>query len=166
MSKTALIVIDVQNEYFPHGNYPQHGVDEALQSVKQAINYAQANDWSVVLVQHFMPEGAPLFQAGTDNVAIHADVLAAAADAPVVQKYHADSFLETNLDTVLKEQGVENIVICGIMTQNCVAYTAISPDAAQYDVKVLPAACCAPDPVVHGAALEAIRDRGVVFTEL
>lgn len=166
MSNTALIVVDVQNEYFPHGGYPQHGVEEALQSVKKAMEFAKENGWSIVLIKHFMPEGAPLFQAGTPNVEIHEEVLAVAPDAPIVEKFHADSFLNTNLKEVLTEQNIEDIVICGIMTQNCVAYTATSPDAAQYNVKVVPSACCAPDPIVHGAALEAIRDRGIEFTEI
>lgn len=166
MSNTALIVVDVQNEYFPIGNYPQHGVEEALQSVKQAIAYAKANEWSVVLIKHIIPDDAPLFQAGTPNVEIHEEVLVAAPDAPVIEKHHADSFLNTTLNTVLAEQNIENIVVCGIMTQNCVAYTAISPAAAHYQVKVLPAACCAPDPVVHGAALNALQDRGVEFMTL
>jgi len=63
------------------------------------------------------------------------------------------------LNEILAKHGVTHIDVCGIMTQNCVTHTALSPDAAPYHVRVLSDLCTAPTVLIHAIALNALQDR-------
>ena len=164
MTRTALIVIDIQNDYFPAGAYPLHDADAVLARAVRAVHNAQAQGVPVVLVQHVARGPSPFFNHGTEGVQIHPALRAAAPDAPVVVKGHADSFLNTVLQETLQSLGVDTLWLCGMMTHNCVTHTALSPQAGAYAVSVLADACTTVDPMVHAIALSALRDRVPVLT--
>lgn len=159
--KTALLVIDVQNEYFTDANglFPQENAEETGAKIAAHIKTAQAAGQLVIAVQHISPNGAKLFQRGTSNAAFHESVAALLADKPLVEKAHADSFLNTNLTEILKKYGIRALDICGIMTQNCVTHTALSPFAVDYKIRVLSDLCTAPTVLIHAIALRALQDR-------
>jgi nicotinamidase-related amidase len=164
MPQAALIVIDVQNDYFPTGAYPLHDTQAVLERTVQAVRSAQAQGLPVVLVQHVAKGPSPFFNADTEGVQIHPLLRAAAPDAPVVVKGHADSFLNTTLQTTLATLGVDSLWLCGMMTHNCVTHTALSPQAQGYTVRVLEDLCTTVDPMIHAIALSALRDRVEVLS--
>ena len=164
MPQAALIVIDVQNDYFPTGAYPLHDTQAVLERTVQAVRSAQAQGLPVVLVQHVAKGPSPFFNADTEGVQIHPLLRAAAPDAPVVVKAHADSFLNTTLQTTLAARGVDTLWLCGMMTHNCVTHTALSPQAQGYTVRVLEDLCTTVDPMIHAIALSALRDRVEVLS--
>src|SRR5262249_48636043 len=97
MSK-ALLVIDVQNDYFGAGKFPLWNTDATLEGVERAIALARAKDVPVVLVQHIAPgSDGPFFNEGTPGAELHPRIRRAAPDAPVVVKTFADSFVKTTL---------------------------------------------------------------------
>lgn len=160
--RKALLVIDLQNDYFPGGNYPLWQPEAALARVLEAMAAAQAAGMPVVLVQHVADPAkgtSPFFNQGSEGVQIHPAVLAAAPGAPVVVKGHADSFRDTTLEATLDGLGVDSLLVCGMMTQNCVTHTAISKAAERYEVTVLGDACTTVDRMVHGMALNALAPR-------
>lgn len=167
MTQAALIVIDVQNDYFPTGAYPLHDTQAVLARTVQAVRNAQSHGIPVVLVQHVSRSSpAPFFNVGTEGVQIHPLLRAAAPNAPVVVKGHADSFLNTTLEKTLRALGVDTLWLCGMMTHNCVTHTALSPQAKTYTVRVVEDLCTTVDPMIHAIALSALRDRvAVVKTE-
>lgn len=161
MSK-ALLVIDLQNDYFPGGKFPLWNTEATLQAVGRAIGRAKERRIPVIHVQHIADASqgvAPFFNAGTPGAEIHPQVLAAAPDAPIVVKAFADSFFQTSLEDTLKELGVTELLICGMMTQNCVTHTAISKSAEKYDVTILPDACTTVSELLHLIALHAVSTR-------
>jgi nicotinamidase-related amidase len=164
MPQAALIVIDVQNDYFPTGAYPLHDTQAVLERTVQAVRSAQAQGLPVVLVQHVAKGPSPFFNADTEGVQIHPLLRAAAPDAPVVVKAHADSFLNTTLQTTLAALGVDSLWLCGMMTHHCVTHTALSPQAQGYTVRVLEDLCTTVDPMIHAIALSALRDRVEVLS--
>lgn len=158
----ALLVIDVQNDYFSGGNYPQWNGDAVLQNVEAAIERAKAKGIPVILVRHVVDTAngpAPFFGKGTAGAEIHPRILAAAPGAPVIVKEHADSFEQTTLAATLAELGVTELLICGMMTHNCVTHTAISKAAEKYDVTVLADCCTTVDEMIHQLALHALSIR-------
>lgn len=158
----ALVVIDLQNDYFPSGNYPLWAADTTLAKALDAVAAAQAQGMAVILVQHVASSAngkAPFFNPGTEGVAIHPQLLAAAPDAPIVVKGAADSFHQTNLGELLEELGVEELWLCGMMTQNCITHTALSKAAEKYAVTVLEDACTTVDAMIHKIALNALSIR-------
>ena len=158
---TAILVIDVQNEYFANANgaFPQENAEAATTNIIERIKKAEADGQLVIAVQHFSPEGFPMFKRGTHGAELHASVAELLADKPLVEKMHADSFLNTNLAEILTKHKINSIDICGIMTQNCVTHTAISPAAAPYKIRVLGDSCAAPTELIHQIALIALADR-------
>ena len=80
-------------------------------------------------------------------------------DAPVVVKHFADSFHETTLAEELAKAGATELLVAGMMTQNCVTHTAISKAAEAYDVTVLPDLCTTVSEMLHLIALHALSTR-------
>jgi len=160
--KKALLVIDIQNDYFPGGKYPLWNADATLVNIEWAIRTAKAKGVPVILIQHVAdPERgiAPFFNRDTDGVKIHPRILEAAADAPVVVKGFADGFVKTDLEKVLSGLGITDLLVCGMMTQNCVTHTAISKSAEKYRVCILPDCCTTVDAMIHNMALNAVSTR-------
>jgi nicotinamidase-related amidase len=158
--QTALLMIDVQEDYFPGGRYPLWNMTGTLAAAEAAIARARREGIAVIHVQHVAASAdSPLFAPGSDGVRIHPRILAAAPDAPVVVKQHADAFHETNLAALLAKLGVQRLLVAGAMTQNCVTHTALSKAAERFDVAVLAEATTTVDPMIHGFAVSALRTR-------
>lgn len=162
MSKRALIVIDLQNDYFPEGKFPLWNTDATLKNIEQAITKAAALDIPTIHVQHIANASqgiAPFFNRGTAGADIHPRILAAAPGAPVVVKEFADSFVGTTLEATLSGLGVTELLVCGMMTQNCVTHTAISKSAEKYRVSILVDCCTTVNEMLHHIALHAVSTR-------
>ncbi|MDY0225465.1 Nicotinamidase-related amidase [Desulfomicrobium apsheronum] len=158
----ALVVIDLQNDYFPEGKFPLWNTKTTLTNVQNAIKKAISNDIPVVLVQHVASGkagAAPFFNAGTHGVALHPGILEVAHDAKIVIKKFADSFLETNLENILDEEKIEEILLCGMMTQNCVTHTALSKKAEKYKISILADCCTTVSEMIHNIALNGLAPR-------
>lgn len=162
MSKQALIVIDLQNDYFPGGKFSLWNTDSVLANIEVAIADARKKNIPVILVQHIADASqrmAPFFNEGTAGTDIHPQILAAAPDAIIVTKAFADSFHHTNLEEVLSKLGIDELLICGMMTQNCVTHTTISKAAEKYSVKILTDCCTSVSQMIHLIALNAVAAR-------
>lgn len=158
----ALVVIDIQNDYFPGGVLPLHQAQEAEGRIAAAIGRAKAAGDRVILVRHVSTAKEGLFAAEGAGIAIRPAILAAAGDAPVVTKQFADAFQETDLARHL--DGVKMLLVCGMMTQNCVVFTAMSQAARAYDTSVIADLCAAPSDIVHKIALNALGSKLTLCT--
>ena len=162
MSKQALIVIDLQNDYFPEGKFPLWNTDVTLANAEQAIAKAREKNIPVILVQHIADASkgiAPFFNSGTTGVEIHPRILKAAPEGIVVTKAFADSFHHTMLEETLSKFDVDELLLCGMMTQNCVTHTAITKAAEKYSVKILPDCCTTVSQMIHLIVLNAVSTR-------
>ena len=160
--KKALLLIDLQNDYFPGGKFPLWNTDVTLSHIEQAIRAAQVKGIPIIHIQHIANSEmgiAPFFNKGTDGAKIHPRILEAAPDAPVVVKEFADSFVKTELEKTLSELGVTELLLCGMMTQNYVTHTAISKSAEKYKVCILPDCCTTVSEMIHNIALHAVSTR-------
>ncbi len=158
----ALLVIDLQNDYFPAGAFPLWNTESTLENIESAIERAQARGTPVVIIRHVADSSAgiaPFFNAGTPGADVHPRILAAAPEAPIVTKAFADGFVGTTLEEELAKLGVTELLVCGMMTQNCVTHTAISKSAEKYDVSILPDCCTTVDEMLHNIALHAVSTR-------
>lgn len=163
--KKALLIIDVQNDYFPGGKLPLWNTEETLDHIEAAIRAAKAKDIPVILIQQFTDSKvAPFFNKGTEGAEIHPRIRAAAPDAQVVTKGFADSFHQTNLDELLSKLGATTLLVCGMMTQNCVTHTAISKAAEKYEVMMLQDCCTTVSALIHHIALRAVSTRLAVVS--
>lgn len=117
--RRALIVIDVQNEYF-NGNlrieYPD--VQQSLANICSAMDAAQATGIPVIVVQHVLPEGAPVFARGSEGADLHPQIAARQRDH-LVEKSMASALAGTDLGPWLREHGIDTLTVVGYMTHNC-----------------------------------------------
>lgn len=161
MSKT-LLVIDLQNDYFAAGKFPLWNADSILSNVVHAIERAHARKIPVVIMQHIADSSmgtAPFFNKGAQGAEVHPLILAAASHAPIIVKEFADGFVDTTLEETLDELGTMELLICGMMTQNCVTHTAISRSAEKYEVSILTDCCTTVTEMLHNIALRAVSTR-------
>lgn len=120
MSATALLIIDLQNDYFPGGKYPLVGIEAAAEAAAGLLRAAREKGIPVVHVRHESPKvDAPFFGKGTAGAEIHPAV-APQPEEPVIVKQNVNSFLRTDLDEVLKSKGVGALVVVGAMSHMCV----------------------------------------------
>lgn len=120
----ALIVIDVQNEYFTGKlriSHPQ--VSTSLPNICRAMDAARAAGIPVVVVEHLTPPGAPIFARGSEGAALHPDVARRAADHRV-EKSLASALAGTDLGPWLRQRGIDTLALVGYMTHNCIDATA------------------------------------------
>lgn len=121
--KRALLVIDVQNEYFT-GKLPVSYPAGSLANVLRAMDAARARRVPVVAIQHASPQAdATVFRKGSKEWELHAEVASRPHDV-LIHKSLPGSFTGTNLEMWLRERGVETVVIAGYMTQMCCDTTA------------------------------------------
>ena len=156
----AFLVIDIQNDYFPGGVLPLWEAEAVEARIVAAIGRAKAQGDRVILVRHESPADAGPFVRGSAGAEIRPAILAAAGDAPVVVKRHADAFQDTDLAAHLT--GIDELIVGGMMTQNCVVFTALSRAADGWRVQVVGDLCTAPIEVVHRIALNALGSKTVV----
>ena len=118
--RTALLLIDIQNDYFPGGAMELAGADAAAGCAAQLLAAFRARGEPVVHVQHLsVRPGATFFRPGTPGVEIHARVAPHAGER-VITKNFPNAFRATPLEQVLRDAGVERLVVAGMMTHMCV----------------------------------------------
>jgi nicotinamidase-related amidase len=158
----ALLIIDIQNDYFPGGAFPLWNTEVTLNNTVAAIEMAKSCGIPIIIIQHIADSSvgiAPFFNEGTSGAAVHPAIVAAAPDSPIVVKRFADSFVNTTLEETLAGVGATELLVCGMMTQNCVTHTAISRSAEKYRVTILPDCCTTVDAMIHNIALHAVSTR-------
>jgi nicotinamidase-related amidase len=122
--KPALIIIDIQNDYFPGGKMELEGSPEASLQAAKLLDRFRAKGLPLVHIQHVSNRpGAAFFVPGTEGMNIHASVAPRAGEA-VLQKNFPNSFRGTKLLEHLRALGADHLVIAGMMTHMCVDATA------------------------------------------
>ena len=167
MNKKALLVIDLQNDYYPEGKFPLWNTEKTLNNTKIAITKANAKNIPVIHIQHIADPTkgiAPFFNELSEGAEIHPLIMAVAPNAEIAIKNFADSFEKTMLEEILQKKGIDELLICGMMTQNCVTHTAISKAAEKYKVSIIADCCTTVDKMIHNIALNAISTRVQLVT--
>ncbi len=121
--KTALLLIDIQNDYFPGGKMELEGSLEAGQRARQLLARFRERGLPLVHIQHVaLRTGSTFFLPGTEGVEIHEDVRPLAGET-VLQKHYPNGFRDTRLLEHLRNEGIERLIIAGMMTHMCVDAT-------------------------------------------
>lgn len=166
-ARTALLVIDAQEEYFTPGGaneLPQGPA--ALARVQELLTAARDAGAQVVHVRHVSDH--PLsdeFRVGTPGVEIRPEVAPVEGEA-VLDKRMPSAFAGTPLETMLRERGVETVVVSGFMTQTCCMATAHEALSRRYRTVLAEDATAAqdygPEPAarVHERAIATQRQLG------
>jgi len=121
--KRALLVIDVQNEYF-FGKLPVSYPPGSLNLILRAMDAAAKHRIPVIVIQHqAASDDSPVFRKGSPEWELHPDIANRHRDV-LIEKCWPDSFHETNLGEWLRHNGIDTLTVCGYMTQMCCDTTA------------------------------------------
>lgn len=166
MSKRAVVVVDLQNEYLPTGRLPLVGIEQALNNAAEIISASRSKGDLVVHVRHeFVQPDMPIFVQGTDGVQIH-PLVAPREGEQVIVKNFPNSFLNTNLKQVLDEQGIEEVTIVGAMSHMCVDATTRAASDFGYKTTVVDDACATRDLEFRGEIVPAAQVHAAMMSAL
>ena len=141
MTDTALLIIDIQNDYFPGGAMELEGADAAGAKAGAALKQARAKGMPVIHVRHLSTRpGSTFFLPGTKGQEIHASV-APLGNETVVEKNFPNSFRATGLKDILEKQQIKNLVVAGMMTHMCVDASVRHAADLGYKITLLGDAC-------------------------
>lgn len=155
--KPALVLIDLQNDYFPGGRLELVGMEPATARAQTMLLAFRNTGLPIFHVQHVAlgPE-ATFFLPETQGVEIHAS-LQPLPPEPVIQKHFPNSFRQTALLETLCRAGIEDLVICGAMTHMCIDATTRAAFDYGLNCQVIHDACATRNLVFEGLEVPAAQ---------
>lgn len=150
MSNQALLLIDIQNDYFEGGKWPLFNMSNAASNAAKLLKLARENGMLVVHVRHeFAGADAPFFAPGSEGARIHPKVSPLETENIIV-KHQINAFRDTNLKALLDKSNVSEVIICGAMSNVCIDAAARAAADYGYKVTVVHDACAAMDGEFEG----------------
>lgn len=151
---TALVIVDVQNDYFLGGLNTLVNAQEALEKIKGLLGVFREKQQLVIHVRHVsLHKDARFFLPDTKGSEIH-EALSPFESEPVIIKHKADSFLGTNLKEVLDQNGIKRLVMCGMMSHHCID-TTVRSGSSNYEIVLVHDACATKDLSFKGETIKA-----------
>ena len=164
--KTGLILIDIQNDYFPGGNMELVAMEQAARNAGLLLNKFREKQFTVFHIQHISKRpGATFFLPGTKGAEIHKSV-APRPDEVIIEKYFPNAFRDTNLLDAVKKAKVDEVVICGAMTHMCVDATARAAFDFGLRCAIIEDACATRNLEYKGVTVEASKVQAAFLAAL
>ncbi len=152
--KEALLIIDVQNDYFEGGACELHNAREAESHIADLIQESRELGRHIIYIKHINQLDDDFFVEGTYGCEISDRIKPLPTDTVIV-KYCPNSFLGTELNDCLRSLGVEKLIVCGMMTHMCVDTTVRAAMDHGYDVTLVANACATMDLTINGETIPA-----------
>ena len=163
--KEALLIIDVQNDYFPGGANELFRAAEAEERIKKLIAESRDCGRQIIYMQHFNEPGDSFFIEGTPGADISERIAPREEDQIFVKRY-PNSFLKTGLHDYLQANGIEKLIVCGMMTHMCVDTTVRAAMDYGYQVSLAADACATKDLCRNGQVIPAEVVQNVFIASL
>ena len=121
--KAGLVLVDIQNDYFPGGRMELNGMETAGSTCSALLEFFRNRGWPTFHIQHIsVNPGATFFLPNTPGAEIHDSIKPRSTDV-LIQKNYPNSFRETDLYDLIKKSDVQQLVICGAMSHMCIDAT-------------------------------------------
>ncbi|MBB5172633.1 cysteine hydrolase family protein [Texcoconibacillus texcoconensis] len=147
LTKTACVLIDIQKE----SNFGIEGTEEAVKNTKHLIEECRQKGIPVIYTRHInradgiglskdeplKEDGTPVYySSNTENIEVF-DEIAPKDGEIVIDKYRWSAFYETSLDLLLRNMGVEHIIIGGFVTDGCLMTSVFDAYFRDYQVNLV-----------------------------
>jgi nicotinamidase-related amidase len=153
--KQALLLIDIQNDYFHDGRMELIGMEKAAENAQRVLELFRKNNLPVFHVQHLANrEGATFFLPETDGALIHSSVKPQDGES-IILKHFPSAFRETSLLEQLQSLGAKELVIGGAMTHMCIDTTVRAAFDLGFSCLLLSDCCATRDLEFKGIVVEA-----------
>jgi nicotinamidase-related amidase len=164
--KTALLLIDIQNDYFPGGKMELEGAIEASLKAKDLLDVFRHVKLPVVHIQHLSAQkGATFFLPDTDGALIQENVKPLDHET-VIRKNVPNSFRGTALLDHLKKEAVNRLIVCGMMTHMCVDATVRAAFDHGFECVVVHDACATRTLTFKGIDIPASHVQGAFLAAM
>lgn len=164
--KTGLILIDIQNDYFPGGRMELVGSQEAALQARCLLDHFRQAGLPLIFIQHISTRpGATFFLPGTSGAELH-DSIQPNPGEMIIEKHYPNSFRETTLFETLHRQGIERLVIGGMMTHMCVDATSRAATDYGFQNLIAADACATRDLTFEGQVIPANQVHGAFLAAL
>jgi nicotinamidase-related amidase len=151
----ALLIIDIQNDYFAGGAMQLVGPDAAATNAARILASFREQGLPVIHVQHLaLSPTATFFLPGTHGVKIHKDVAPIDGET-VITKNFPNAFRGTNLKDVLDGLNLEQLVVVGMMTHMCIDTSVRAANDFGFKVTLVGDACATLDLEFEGRTVSA-----------
>ena len=150
----ALIIIDIQNDYFPGGAMELVGAHEASSAAALVKANFTAKGKPVFVVQHIAGENASFFRPGTFGVELHESVSLHDTDV-LIQKHYPNAFRETSLLEQLQSRLIRKLTVVGMMTHMCIDTSVRAASDLGFEVTLISDACATRDLAFDGRKVAA-----------
>lgn len=164
--KQALLIIDVQNDYFKGGKSELNKPEIALENIKIILEKFRRMKLPVIHVQHInIRPNATFFLPNTEGVKIHKDLTPLNSEY-LVEKHYPNSFLKTTLESIVIKEQITELIICGMMTHMCIDTTARA--CMDYEIKatVLEDGCATKDLIFQNTKIPAMTVQNAFMAAL
>ena len=163
---TALILVDIQRDYFPGGRMELVKIQEACANAKALLSLFRERHWPTFHIQHIAASSkAPFFRPDTPGIEFH-DSIAPLPDENAIQKHYPNSFRETVLEEELKKLAIDRVVICGAMSHMCIDATTRAASDLGFGCTVVHDACATRDLEFGGKIIPAEEVHGAFMAAL
>lgn len=153
--KKALLIIDIQNDYFPGGNHVLYQPEAAGANAAELLKYARSKEIEVIHIQHIaLNEGADFFLPDTYGANIN-DCVQPVEKEKVIVKNYPNSFRGTALLDYLQQKNIEKLIVCGMMTDVCVDATVRAAMDLGFKTVVVGDACATENRELYGETVHA-----------
>jgi nicotinamidase-related amidase len=163
---TGLLLIDIQNDYFPGGRMELVGMDTAAEKAMSLLSFFRDNQWPTFHIQHISTsDRAKFFLPDTPGAEIHDKVKPLPQDV-VVMKHYPNSFRETTLLEELENARVRRVVFCGAMSHMCIDASTRAAADLGFECVVIHDACTTRDLEFSGKMICAQEVHGAFMAAL
>ncbi|MDP2236675.1 MAG: cysteine hydrolase family protein [Bacteroidales bacterium] len=155
-SKTALLLIDIQEFYFPEGAVPLVNPEPAAENAARILSSFREKSQLVVHIKHAFGQGGEIHP-----------LVAPSDGEKIITKNEVNAFLGTDLLAYLRENGITNLVLCGMQTHMCLEAATRAAHDFGFDCTVIGDACATrdlkfgdtivPASMVHAATLSTLN---------
>ncbi len=164
--KQALIIVDLQNDYFSGGKMVLEGIEEAAENARRALELFRDKNLPIFHIQHLSNgTGATFFLPETDGAEIHESVTPKSGEN-IIQKNFPNSFRETSLEDQLQNMNVGEVIICGAMTHMCIDTTVRAAFDLGFRCIVVSDACATRNMEFDGVSIEALKVNAAFMSAL
>jgi len=142
--QTALLIVDIQDYYFPGGGNPLAEPEAAAGKAAELLTYFRKNKELVVFVKHAFRKDTTINK-----------IVAPKEGEKVVTKHEINAYLNTDLLNYLQKNGIKKVVICGMMTHMCVEAASRASADYGFEVVVIGDACATKDLLFNNYTVKA-----------
>lgn len=141
MKNTALVLIDIQNDYFPNGALTLDSAIDAAAKSRRLLDIFRSEQLPIVHIQHETTNQQMGFMLpGSYGQKIH-DSVEPSGEEACFTKYYPNAFWQTKLEEYLNKKDIDHLVLVGMMTHMCVSTTARAAMERSFRTTIIQDAC-------------------------